>query len=193
MRRCRLPGGRGAARLEGGDGADEVEEQLAAGPAERFSESRRERPAAFSCPSWSTSSTRLKKRPLARARITAEATAMQRWVCPGKLLAAAASALNHSIADESRPFEVTLTTPVVTMIERESGPNKEIGPLEPIGACRPITACLTRRSISPEASRAGRSTGQGRERCSYDWRRRGMSAKPSGLAFLGVRQRLWPG
>src|SRR5271170_7670310 len=46
----------------------------------RFSASRPLRPAAFSCSSWLTRSTRLKKRPLARARMTAEATPMQRWV-----------------------------------------------------------------------------------------------------------------
>jgi hypothetical protein len=40
------------------------------------------RPAAFSCSNWLTRSTKLKKRPLARARMTAEARATHRWVLP---------------------------------------------------------------------------------------------------------------
>jgi hypothetical protein len=40
------------------------------------------RPATFSCSSWLTRSTRLKNRHLARVRMPAEATAMQRWFCP---------------------------------------------------------------------------------------------------------------
>src|ERR1019366_9839383 len=48
----------------------------------RVSTRRPLRPAAFSCSSWLTRSTRLKNRHRARVRMTAEATPMHRWVFP---------------------------------------------------------------------------------------------------------------
>src|SRR6185312_11692234 len=77
--------------------ADQMEQQLPTGLAEReipsssmtmrswrsrFSANLPLLPAAFSCSSWLTRSTRLKNRPLARLRITAEAMAIHRWVFP---------------------------------------------------------------------------------------------------------------